>query len=74
MERISVSPNVREWYYFPIQMPVDKDGNGPAEVGLSVRIDYEVWDQLCNTWASYNNLPDAINEAMRLNEIYCGRQ
>lgn len=68
---ISVDPNVRNWYYFPIEMPVDKDGCGPATLGVdAVRVTYEVWNALYETVARFDYLPDAINEAMRLNEIH----
>jgi len=60
--------DVRKWFYYPIEMPLSADGNGPAKVGTdAVNITYEVWDVLLNTHASFDNLPDAINEAMRLN-------
>jgi hypothetical protein len=60
--------DVRKWLYYPIIMPITADGKGPATVGAdAVEIVFEVWDQLYNTHASFDNLPDAINEAMRLN-------
>jgi hypothetical protein len=64
--------NSRDWYYFPIEMPVTKAGWGPATVGLDAyRITYCVWDKLFNEYGSFDNLYDAMNEAMRLNnEIY----
>jgi len=62
--------DVRKWFYYPIQMPVNKDGQGPAPIGIdAVKIEYEVWDVLYNTHASFDNLPDAINEAIRLNAV-----
>jgi hypothetical protein len=65
-----VVPDVRRWSYYPIEMPVNSDGQGPATVGVdAVAITYEVWDKLFNTHASFDNLFDAINEAMRLNTI-----
>lgn len=60
--------DVRKWFHFPIEMPVTAAGEGPATVGLdAAKITYEVWDVELNTHASFDNLPDAINEAMRLN-------
>lgn len=60
--------NCREWFYYPIEMPLSADGQGPATVGVdAAKITYEVWDVLLNTYSSHGNLPDAINEAMRLN-------
>ena len=63
--------DVRTWPYYPIEMPSTKDGQGPATVGVDAdKIEYEVWDHLCNSNGSYEYLPDAINEAMRLtNEL-----
>ena len=56
----------REWFYYPIEMPLDADGNGPASHKEAVKIVYEVWDRCCDTFGSYEHLSDAINEAMRL--------
>ena len=65
--------DVRKWFYFPIEMPLTADGQGPATVGVdAATISYEVWDVLLNTHSSHNNLPDAINEAMRLNALLEG--
>lgn len=63
-----IEPDVRRWFYYPIEMPVTAEGMGPATVGDDAdRITYEVWDVLLNSHSSHDNLPDAINEAMRLN-------
>lgn len=68
-----VSQNVREWMFFPIMMPLNADGDGPATIGEdATQITFEVWDQALETHASFDNLPDAINEAMRLNREYQG--
>jgi hypothetical protein len=62
--------DVRKWFYYPIEMPITSDGQGPATVGVdAAAITYEVWDRLFNTHGSFDNLPDAINEAMRLNDM-----
>lgn len=68
-ERLMICPkNVRQWFFFPIEMPINARGEGPATVGVdAVHISYEVWDQLLNTHSQHDNLSDAINEAMRLN-------
>ena len=59
--------NCRQWPFYPIEMPLTASGNGPATVGFDAeKITYEVWDQVYNTHACFDNLPDAINEAMRL--------
>lgn len=63
---ITVPENVRRWPFYPIEMPVTADGQGPATVGAdAAKITYEVWDRLYNSHGSFDNLPDAINEAMR---------
>ena len=60
--------DVRKWFHYPIEMPLTADGQGPATVGNdAASISYEVWDQALSTHGSFENLPDAINEAMRLN-------
>lgn len=58
--------DVRTWFHYPIVMPL-KDGSGPASDAECDTITWEVWDKLLNTHGSFDNLPDAINEAMRLN-------
>lgn len=66
--------DVRTWWHYPIEMPITADGKGPATVGVdAVAITYEVWDVLFNTYASYDNMPDAINESMRLNAMLADR-
>jgi hypothetical protein len=63
-----LSRNCRDWFYFPIEMPVTSAGWGPATVGLDAdKITYCVWDKLFNEHGSFDNLYDAINGAMRLN-------
>ena len=63
-----VEQDVRKWFHYPIEMPVNADGEGPAKVGESaVRMTYEVWDRLLMSHSSHEFLPDAINEAIRLN-------
>lgn len=64
---VGLPADVRQWPFYPIQMPFNADGKGPATIGVDAAdIAYEVWDIEFNTHASFNNLPDAINEAMRL--------
>lgn len=69
--RESLPTNCRKWDFYPIEMPLTKEGQGPAIPGRDeiASITYEVWDRLLNTHASFGNLPDAINEAMRLSRI-----
>jgi len=65
---IEAAADCRKWFHYPMPMPVTAEGRGPATVGVdAVEITYEVWDELICSHASFDNLPDAINEAMRLN-------
>lgn len=64
---MSLPLNVREWPFYPIEMPLDAYGQGPAKVGEdAARITYEVWDGVYDSHGSFDVLSDAINEAMRL--------
>ena len=65
---MNVPADCRHWLYYPIEMPVNKDGQGPATIGVdAVKMTYEVWDiGLLSTHGSFDNLPDAINLAMKL--------
>ena len=68
MTTVTLTSDCRLWYYFPIEMPVTADGNGPAEVGKdAARMTYEVWDMTLTSHGSFDFLPDAINHAMKLN-------
>jgi hypothetical protein len=60
--------DVRTWPYYPIEMPL-KDGQGPATHADCDQITYEVWDHFYNSYSSFEHLPDAINEAMRLSTL-----
>ena len=52
-------------------MPINEEGQGPAVVGKdATKITFEVWDMALQTHSSHTNLPDAINEAIRLNKEY----
>lgn len=65
---VLVDPNMRQWMYYPIMIPVTVDGDGPAIVGQdAARITFEVWDQACTSYSSHEFLADAINEAIRRN-------
>lgn len=63
-----LNPDIRKWYYFPIVMPISKDGRGPAseESGDIWKIKWEVWNQDLESLSSHDFLPEAINRAMRL--------
>lgn len=65
--------DVRTWPFFPIFMPL-KDGFGPAPLDDCDEITWEVWDFVCDMYESYDNLSDAINEAMRLTAEYFGEE
>jgi len=64
--------DVRKWSHYPIVMPLNADGEGPASeaTGEVRKITWEVWSQdLTETHGPFDNLPDAINEAMRLSHL-----
>lgn len=62
--------NCRTWFFYPIYMPLDKNGNGPETRPGRVRKEtWEVWDFSCKTYGSYECLPDAINLALELNKM-----
>ena len=55
---------VRTWPYYPITMKL-KNGQGPASDKECDKIEWEVWDRFCNSFGSFEYLPDAINDAMK---------
>lgn len=56
----------RDWFYFPIIMPLDKDGRGPAPLEEIAEITWQVWDQCCDCHGSHSALMDAVNQAIAL--------
>lgn len=56
-------------YYFPVPMPLDADGKGPAsfEKGEVRKLVFEVWDQDFRTHGTFDSLLEAIAHANRLN-------
>ena len=64
--------NCRSWPFYPIIMPLNEDGLGPSDFGDTAKNTWEVWDHFCNSHGSFDNLPDAINEAMRLTKEVMG--
>ncbi len=64
---IDLPTDVKQWFYFPIEMPLAPSGMGPATIEEATSITYEVWDQYCDTHGSFEFLSDAINHAIKLN-------
>ena len=64
-----VPADARLRMYYPIVMPLNSDGIGPAseKLGEIRKLTWEVWDQFCDTFGSFDCLADAIMEAERLN-------
>lgn len=59
--------DMSEWAYYPIEMPIDKDGNAPATIGEEcIAMQYQVWDRAGIAYGTYYLLPDAVNKAMQL--------
>jgi hypothetical protein len=59
--------DARTWFYYPIQMPLDKEGRGPAFPPDIETIEYQVWDRYLDCHGTHKYLPDAINQAVKLN-------
>ena len=68
-DTVNVQNDVRRWDFYPIVMPLTKDGNGPASAGEINRLTWEVWDRCHQSHASYDNLSDAINDCMSSNAL-----
>ena len=57
-------------FYYPIEMPLNADGQGPATVGKdAASMTYEVWDQFCDSHGRFDRLSDAIRRARQLNAL-----
>ena len=59
-----------ESYFYPIEMPLTANGDGPADHADTARIAYEVWDVDCNTYGVSDTLSGAIALANVLNKAY----
>jgi hypothetical protein len=59
---------VREQFYFVIVIPVTKDNQGPCDLKEAEKLTWEVWTQELSSVASFDFLPDAIDECNKLNE------
>lgn len=57
-------------FYYPIEMPLNADGHGPATVGEdAASMAFEVWDQFCDSHGRFDRLSDAIRRARQLNAL-----
>lgn len=56
------------WPFYPIVMPMTKDGQGPATGADIHTIYFEVWDKFCNAYVVGASQPAAIKAAMMMNE------
>lgn len=58
--------------FFPIVMPVNEHGQGPAseEKGEIRKLTWEVWDQHCSSYGSYDTLGEAVLKAEELNDKF----
>lgn len=69
METVTLPKGVRNRWFYVIVMPLTADGNGPAseENGEIRKLTWEVWNQFCDVFGSFDCLPDAIDKAEELN-------
>lgn len=71
---LTVPSDATLWHYYPIPMPLDAKGKGPATIGVdAVTMTYEVWDQRFENHGSFTSLHEAVSEAVRLNQAAVGR-
>lgn len=56
--------------YYPIVIPVNKDGQGPCDLSEIAELTWEVWDQFLVSFGSYSYLQDAIIVTENLNYQY----
>lgn len=67
---ITLDRGCRNRWYFVITMPIGvKSGHGPVDsTRRRAKLTWEVWNQVCETFGSFDYLPDAIDHAEKLNE------
>lgn len=58
--------------FYVVEIPLDKDGNGPADSDQTISIVYEVWDQTFASQAQFMLRDDALRWALKLNEGFGG--
>lgn len=49
-----------------IPMPIDKDGNGPADKNETVKVLYEIWDDDFQTVSTHESIQEAIEALTKL--------
>lgn len=58
------------WYYYPIDIPLNHQGDGPVSYKECTSVSYEVWDQSANLISTHESLLEAAEEASRLNKLH----
>lgn len=56
--------------YIAIEMPLDRNGEGPCDRRHAAKIAYEVWDVNCKVVGVHLTMEDAQREADALNQKY----
>jgi len=69
-DTITLTRGSRNRWYYVIVIPISIEHNdGPADTErMPTRLTWEVWDQVCDTYGSFDYLSDAIDHAEKLNE------
>jgi len=67
LKKYYIEDDPKTWPFFPIIIPT-KEGRGPVSDEECDKIGWEVWDQFCLASQSFNNLPEAISFAMKMNK------
>jgi len=60
------------WPYYIIEMPLTKDGHGPAEYPDVHEMTFEVWDRICGSHGSFSSVHKALVKALALNAELMG--
>lgn len=69
-EALREKKSIRGQFFYPIVMPLTKDGIGPAAMNEVDKLSFEVWDQYCTSHASFDHLPSAVDLANVLNTAF----
>lgn len=69
---ITLNRGCRNRWYYVIVMPLSVLHNdGPADTTkMHTKLTWEVWDQVCESYGSYEYLSEAIDRAEELNEAH----
>jgi hypothetical protein len=62
--------NMAQWPFYPVDVPLNQDGEGPVSIREAVKISYQVWDAVTFLEvATFDTPREALESAMKLTRV-----